>query len=101
MGADEGATKHIFGYPTLHFIAVTKLFLYFQGLRLIIFSLAGFYRFLSNSILVAVVLQELTDFFLQSVPKNYAPFVLMLWRSRRFNYLGFCTVTKARLQLRV
>ena len=58
--------KRIFGYSKLVFISVTTLFLFFQGLELIQFSLAGFKSFLSccKFILVVVQLKELTDFFL-------------------------------------
>ena len=44
---DEYATKHVFGYSKLFFIAVTNLCLSFLGFRLICFSLVGL-NFLSN-----------------------------------------------------
>ena len=34
-------------------------------------------------------------------PKNGVPFMWLLWRSRRFNYLGFYTFAFVKLQLRL
>ena len=63
----ECETKRVFGYVTLFSIAVVNLFLSFQDLRSIWFSLAGFNSFFSRYrfILVVILLQKLTIFFLQ------------------------------------
>ena len=62
------ATKPVFGYSALFFIAVTNLLLSAQVfVRLIPFFLPGFNSFISSYrlILVVVLLQELTIFHLQ------------------------------------
>ena len=38
---------------------------------------------------------------LQGVPENCSRFVLLVWRSCRFNYLTFYTVALVKLQIRV
>ena len=60
------------------FSIITKTFFSLQGLRLIPFSLAGFNSFLPSNrfVLVIVLLQELTVFFLQ-----IAVFLLRAWVS--------------------
>ena len=64
---DEDATKHIFCYSKLPFLAITNLFLSFLGLRLIHVSHTGFNSFLSSYmfILAVVLSQEVTVFILQ------------------------------------